>query len=139
MKKIIAIIICTLLLISILPISTFASNEDDIIILYENDVHCSIEGYSKLAAMKKELQSTYDHVGVVSGGDYIQGNSLGVVSQGEYVVEIMNHVGYDALTLGNQEFDFKMERLEELISMMDTKPISCNFQKIGEDKSYFEP
>ena len=139
MKKIIAIIICTLLLISILPISTFASNEDDIIILYENDVHCSIEGYSKLAAMKKELQSTYDHVGVVSGGDYIQGNSLGVVSQGEYVVEIMNLVGYDALTLGNHEFDFKMERLEELISMMDTKPISCNFQKIGEDKSYFEP
>ena len=89
--------------------------------------------------MKKELQSTYDHVGVVSGGDYIQGNSLGVVSQGEYVVEIMNLVGYDALTLGNHEFDFKMERLEELIGMMDTKPISCNFQKIGEDKSYFEP
>lgn len=139
MKKIIAIIICTLLLISILPISTFASNKDDIIILYENDVHCSIEGYSKLAAMKKELQSTYDHVGVVSGGDYIQGNSLGVVSQGEYVVEIMNLVGYDALTLGNHEFDFKMERLEELIGMMDTKPISCNFQKIGEDESYFEP
>ena len=139
MKKIIAIIICTLQLISILPISTFASNKDDIIILYENDVHCSIEGYSKLAAMKKELQSTYDHVGVVSGGDYIQGNSLGVVSQGEYVVEIMNLVGYDALTLGNHEFDFKMERLEELIGMMDTKPISCNFQKIGEDKSYFEP
>ena len=139
MKKIISIIICTLLLISILSISTFASNKDDIIILYENDVHCSIEGYSKLAAMKKELQSTYDHVGVVSGGDYIQGNSLGVVSQGEYVVEIMNLVGYDALTLGNHEFDFKMERLEELIGMMDTKPISCNFQKIGEDESYFEP
>lgn len=143
--KLMALISCAVLLISILPVSAFAGNSndsamsDDIVILYENDVHCVVEGYSKIAAMKTELQETYAHVGVVSGGDYIQGNSLGVVSKGQYIVELMNLVGYDAVTLGNHEFDFRMERLEELVSMMETKPISCNFQKIGEDTSYFKP
>jgi 2',3'-cyclic-nucleotide 2'-phosphodiesterase (5'-nucleotidase family) len=89
--------------------------------------------------MKKELQQTHNYVGVVSGGDYIQGNSLGVVSKGEYIVNLMNLVGYDAVTLGNHEFDFRLERLEELIGMMNTKPICCNFQKIGEDTTCYEP
>ena len=137
--KLMALIASVVLLVSILPVSAFASNNDDIVILYENDVHCAIEGYSKIAALKKELQQTYAHVGVVSGGDYIQGNSLGVVSKGQYIVELMNLVGYDAVTLGNHEFDFRMERLNELVSMMTTKPISCNFQEIGKDSPYFKP
>lgn len=139
MKKIIAMLICALLLVGVLPLPSFALNTEDIVILYENDVHCVIEGYSKLTAMKKELQETYAHVGVVSGGDFIQGNSLGVISRGEYVVKVMNLVGYDAVALGNHEFDFRMERLEELIGMMNTKPICCNFQKVGEDEPYFKP
>ena len=139
-KRIAAIVLCALLVICVFPTETFAAqNNEDIIILYENDVHCSVEGYSKLSAMKKELQETYTHVGVVSGGDYIQGSSLGAISQGQYIVDLMNLVGYDAVTLGNHEFDYRMERLVELVGMMDTKPVCCNFQKIGETESYFEP
>ena len=138
-NKITAFIVCVILIISMLPMSAFAANNEDIIILYENDVHCAIEGYSKLSAMKKELKEEHSYVGVVSGGDYIQGNSLGVVSKGKYVVELMNLVGYDAVTLGNHEFDYHLERLEELTGMMDTKPVCCNFQKIGEDEPCFEP
>ena len=138
-NKFIAIFVCVLLLIGSMPIAAFASNNDDIIILYENDVHCEVAGYSKLSAMKKELQKKHAYVGVVSCGDYIQGSSLGVISKGEYIVKLMNLVGYDAVTLGNHEFDYKLERLEELIGMMDTKPVCCNFQRIGETESYFKP
>jgi 2',3'-cyclic-nucleotide 2'-phosphodiesterase (5'-nucleotidase family) len=138
-NKMIAMVVCVLMILGIMPISAFASSNDDIIILYENDAHCVVEGYSKLAAMKKELQQTHDYVGVVSGGDYIQGNSLGAISEGEYMVNLMNLVGYDAVTLGNHEFDYRIENLEELIGKMDTKPICCNFQKIGEDAPVFKP
>lgn len=138
-NRIFNIFLCVILIITILPVSSFAVNESDIVILYENDVHCIVEGYSKLSAMKKELQESYAHVGVVSGGDFIQGNSLGVVSKGEYIVNLMNHVGYDAVTLGNHEFDYKLERLEELTGMMNTKPVCCNFQKTGEDTTCYEP
>ena len=138
-NKIIAMIICVVLIVGIMPVSAFAQSSDDIVILYENDVHCVVDGYTKLSAMKKELQETYEYVGVVSGGDYIQGTSLGVISKGEYIVNLMNLVGYDAVTLGNHEFDYRMERLDELVGMMNTKPICSNFQKIGEDDTYFEP
>ena len=142
-KKIISVLFCILIFIGITPISACSQNtdnrSDDIVILFENDVHCVVEGYSKLSAMKKELQQNYKNVGVVSGGDYIQGSSLGVISQGEYIIKLMNLVGYDAVTLGNHEFDYRLERLEELVDMMDTKPICCNFSEIGDNNSYFEP
>ena len=140
MKKIILVVLSLILVLGMFPTVTFAeATSDDIIILYENDVHCAVEGYSKLAAMKNELKQTYKHVGVVSCGDYIQGSSLGAISRGEYIIELMNLVGYDAVTLGNHEFDFRLDRLEELVAMMATKPVCCNFQEIGEDTSYFDP
>ena len=69
-KRIAAIVLCALLVVCVFPTATFAAqNNEDIIILYENDVHCAVEGYSRLSAMKKELQERYAFVGVVSGGD----------------------------------------------------------------------
>lgn len=139
-KRVTVLVLCVLMIIGALPTPSFAAqNTEDIVILYENDVHCEVEGYSKLSAMKKELMESYAHVGVVSGGDYVQGGSLGVVSRGEYIVRLMNLVGYDALTLGNHEFDYRLERLEELIGMMNTEPICCNFRKIAEEDPYFKP
>ena len=133
MKRIFAIVLCIVTLISFMPLAAMAEkNGEDIVILYENDVHCAVEGYSKLTAMKKELEEGYENVGVVSVGDYVQGSSLGVVSQGEYIVNLMNLVGYDAVTLGNHEFDYRLPRLEELVGLMNTKPVCCNFQKLGD-------
>ena len=37
----------------------YAADTDTVVILYENDVHCAVEGYSKLAAMKNELLETH--------------------------------------------------------------------------------
>ena len=140
MKKIILVVLSLILVLGMFPTVTFAeATSDDIIILYENDVHCAVEGYSKLAAMKNELLETHSNVGVVSVGDFVQGGTLGAVSKGEYIVNLMNKVGYDAIALGNHEFDYQLPRLNELNAMSNTKFISCNFQKIGEDKSYFEP
>ena len=136
------IMICSLVLcifISAFTGTIYAKDDDTVIILYENDVHCAVEGYSKLAAMKNELLESYTNVGVVSGGDFVQGGTLGAVSKGEYIVKLMNKVGYDAIALGNHEFDYRLSRLDELNAMSDTKFISCNFQKTGEDKTYFEP
>ncbi len=140
-NRILSVILCLCMLLSA---STFAAcsdkNKDEsIVILFENDVHCKIEGYSKLAAMKTELAEDFDHVGVVSSGDFVQGGTLGAVSKGEYIVTLMNKVGYDAIALGNHEFDYQLPRLVELNAMSNTKFLSCNFGKIGEDEPYFEP
>lgn len=131
------------MLISCLGLTAFAAvgakDTETVVILYENDVHCEVDGYTKLKAMKNELLESYQNVGVVSCGDFVQGGTLGAVSKGSYIIELMNRVGYDAITLGNHEFDYLLPRLNELNELSDTKFISCNFAKIGEEKSYFEP
>ena len=137
-KRLLFFIVIVSLLIFSLPISAFAEQKDDIVILYENDVHCEIEGYSVLSAMRNELKQEYDHVGIVTSGDFLQGGSLGSISRGEYIVRLMNLVGYDAIALGNHEFDYGLDRLYELADMLDTKPICANFKKVGAGEC-FEP
>ena len=138
-KRVLSCIVCICMMLCCLNAVVFAKNSESIVILYENDVHCAVEGYSKLAAMKNELKSEYDYVCVVSSGDFVQGGTLGAVSKGEYIVGLMNLVGYDAIALGNHEFDYTISRLSELFELSETKYISSNFAKIGEKKTYFEP
>lgn len=138
-KRLLSCIVCICMVLCSLNAATFAKDSETIVILYENDVHCAVEGYSKLAAMKNELKSEYEYVGVVSSGDFVQGGTLGAVSKGEYIVELMNLVGYDAIAPGNHEFDYTISRLTELYELSETKYISCNFAKIGEEETYFEP
>ena len=138
-KRLLSCIVCICMVLCSLNAVVFAKDSETIVILYENDVHCAVEGYSKLVAMKNELKSEYEYVGVVSSGDFVQGGTLGAVSKGEYIVELMNLVGYDAIAPGNHEFDYTISRLTELYELSETKYISCNFAKIGEEKTYFEP
>lgn len=140
-SKLSLLLACVFLLCTVSSFSVFAEDlkNDEIVILYENDVHCNISGYSKLSAMKQQLKTQDEYVGVVSVGDFVQGDTLGSISKGEYIVNIMNMVGYDAIALGNHEFDYKLERLNELCGLLDTKPVCCNFYKLGETIPVYEP
>ncbi|MBQ8674772.1 MAG: bifunctional metallophosphatase/5'-nucleotidase [Bacteroidaceae bacterium] len=95
----------------------------NIVILYENDVHCAIDGYAHLAALRDAVADTA-FVAVVSNGDFLQGASAGAISRGEYIVDIMNTVGYDAITLGNHEFDYKTPRMLQLMQRLNA-PVTC--------------
>jgi len=140
MKKCIFSLFAVLLIMLLAGLGTaMAADDEKIIILYENDVHCAVEGYAKLAAMQEELAQTNPHVGVVSCGDFIQGGSLGAISKGEYIVNIMNLVGYDAVAPGNHEFDYKIDRLLELTGMLEA-PVTCsNFSSTADNHTIFEP
>ena len=96
---------------------------DSIVILYENDVHCAIDGYAKMAGLRDAISDTA-YVGMVSSGDYLQGGTIGSISNGGYIVDIMRRMHYDAVTLGNHEFDFGMPRLLELLGSLNA-PVTC--------------
>lgn len=141
-KKLVSILLCVCIVLCVTAsavIFNHYNSFEPIVILYENDVHCEVSGYSKLAAMKNELLNTYKHVGVVSCGDFVQGGTLGAVSKGEYIIKIMNKVGYDAIALGNHEFDYQLARLNELNELSNTRFLSCNFTRINDDSTYFDP
>ena len=111
----------------------------DIVILYDNDVHCSVDGYANMAALRNEKLKATPYVTLVSSGDFIQGGSLGAASKGGYIVEIMNAVGYDLVTLGNHEFDFGIPRLKELTGMLTAKTLCCNLIDLKADRRMYDP
>jgi len=138
-KKICIGFVVLAMLLSSLGLVTSAEDTQEIVILFESDVHCSVNGYAKIAALKDEISDDAEYVGVVTSGDFVQGGSLGIVSKGEYIINIMNLIGYDAVGLGNHEFDYKTERLHELVNKLDSTVVCSNYKKIGEEKSVFNP
>ena len=115
---------------------------DDIIILHTNDVHCGIDdtiGYDGLMLYKKELETKYKHVLLVDAGDHIQGGAIGLLSRGKDIVDIMNQLNYTFATLGNHEFDYKLERLYNLSELMVQKYICANFVYRKNKTTIFDP
>lgn len=113
-------------------------NSQDIVVLYENDVHCGVDGYANLAALKDEMKVTHKYVSVVSSGDFVQGGSLGAASHGRNIINIMNEVGYDFVTLGNHEFDYGIPRQLELMEALSAKCLCCNFKDLRTDKQLYD-
>jgi 2',3'-cyclic-nucleotide 2'-phosphodiesterase (5'-nucleotidase family) len=102
----------------------------DIVILYDNDVHCAIDGYAKMAGERDHILETTSNVCVVSSGDFMSGRALGSVSRGEYIIDVMNAVHYDYVTIGNHEFDFGIPQMTRLFGELNSKVVCCNLWKI---------
>ena len=104
---------------------------NDIIILHTNDVHCGVQdtiGYDGLMLYKKQLLNKYNNVILVDAGDHIQGGTMGLITNGEAIIEIMNTLGYDAAIPGNHDFDYGVDRFLELTRKANFVPIICSFQ-----------
>lgn len=96
-----------------------------IVILYENDVHCAIEGYAAFAGLRDEIAAPDTaYVALVSSGDYLQGGSAGSLTLGESVMQMIDAVGYDAMGLGNHEFDYYTPQLLALLNGHHP-PVTC--------------
>ena len=75
----------------------------------------------------KELEQQYEHVILVDAGDAIQGAPIGAISKGKEFIRIMNEAGYDIAILGNHEFDYGFEVLDDLGEQLECGYICANF------------
>ena len=115
---------------------------DDIVIIHLNDVHCGFNdtiGYDGFVLYRKELEKKYKKVIAVDVGDHAQGGVLGAISEGEAVLDILNKIKFDVITLGNHEFDYGIEQLNKLNEKMSTKYISLNACYRKNKTQLFEP
>ena len=101
-----------------------------IVILYENDVHCAVEGYPYLVSVRNECLTGTDYVSTVSCGDFASGGLVGAISKGEQIVKIMNYVGYDAIALGNHEFDYGVPQMFRLTDSLDAPVLCANLKNV---------
>lgn len=128
-------------LVTGMSVTAFGADKD-IVVLYTNDVHCGVDdhiGYAGLALYKKEMQQQTPYVTLVDAGDAIQGAPIGTLSEGGYIIDIMNYVGYDVAIPGNHEFDYGMPRFMELAGKLDSGYNSCNFISKATGEPVFPP
>lgn len=116
--------------------------DQDIVVLYTNDVHCGVDdniGYAGLALYKKEMQAKTPYVTLLDAGDAIQGAPIGTLSDGGYLIDIMNKVGYDFAVPGNHEFDYGMPRFLDLAGKLNCGYYSSNFMDLRTGNRVFAP
>ena len=77
---------------------------------------------------------------LLSAGDMFQGTPVSNLFHGQPVMEIMNHLEFDAMVLGNHEFDWGLEVLQTLVSRARFPILSSNVSfKNGQPLPGIEP
>ena len=132
LKKLLTVLLVVSMLMTGLALAQeeLPAEHQPVVVLYTNDVHCGIEdaiGYAGLAAYEKAYEKLGYEVILVDNGDAIQGGPIGTLSKGEYIIDIMNAVGYDIATIGNHEFDYGMDVFMSLREKAEFPYISANF------------
>ena len=119
---------------------TKSTNKNEHKILHTNDIHGRfVEDDGKVIGMPKVkgLKDKENPDLLLDSGDAFQGLPVSNNSKGEEMAKAMNSASYDAMTLGNHEFDFGYDQLLKLKKQLNFPMITSNVYKNG--KSDFEP
>ena len=101
--------------------------EESIYIITTNDMHATIDAFPKLATIVKEYEER-GTVLVADSGDRVSGNAYvdDAEDAGVPIIELMNAVGYDVVTVGNHEFDKGYEVLNTMVERSEFKWVAAN-------------
>ncbi len=136
MKRIYSCIIIMLLCAA----TASAQKTKELVILHTNDAHSCIfplsenladtmlagrGGFLRRLNMVKEERKKHPNLLLIDSGDFSQGSTYYTLFKGDVEVGLMNQMGYDAITIGNHEFDFGMENMARLF-MKCNFPIVCS-------------
>ncbi|MCX7720552.1 MAG: bifunctional metallophosphatase/5'-nucleotidase [Dictyoglomus thermophilum] len=120
----------------------------EIKILHINDFHGRLQPYivksisenipvsggAYLAYLINEERSKNpDGTILLSAGDMFQGTPISNIFKGEPVIKMMNYLKFDAMTIGNHEFDWGQEQLQAWIKSSNFPYLAANILK---DKNY---
>lgn len=107
---------------------------DEIVLYHTNDTHgylqgdgASVVGIDYVAGLRRATP----HSLLVDAGDATQGMPLASLEKGASVITLMNSAGYDAMCLGNHEFDFGLDRLRAHAEAAQFPLLGANVLKDG--------
>src|SRR5580658_2905912 len=113
-----------------------------ITLLHSNDLHAHIEptrikgqpygGYARQATIIKRARASEPNVMLLSGGDTFQGTLFFNTYEGLADLAFMNEVHYDAMAVGNHEFDRGPKPLGTFASLAAFPVLSANLDVTGE-------
>jgi len=123
-----------------LTLSSFETGSKHLTILHTNDVHSHIDpfpmsdprnpnmgGVSRRAALIESIRQENPNVLLLDAGDIFQGTPYFNYYGGELEFKLMSMMKYDALTLGNHDFDNGIEGLYAQMPHAKFEFISSNY------------
>jgi 5'-nucleotidase / UDP-sugar diphosphatase len=125
----------------------WAGQETRLRILYLNDFHGyaephwpagrseAIGGIAHLAAEVNRLRVGQPTL-LLAAGDMIQGDQWANFFQGASVLRVMNAMKFDALVVGNHEFDFGLEVLKQRIGEAAFPVLGANVEGLAEVRPF---
>ncbi|WP_054712317.1 5'-nucleotidase C-terminal domain-containing protein [Bacillus sp. JCM 19041] len=123
--------------------SEASAQEKTIRILHTNDSHGRAfegefdgMGFAKLKTMIEENQG--EHSLLLDAGDTFHGTTFATLEQGEPILKAFNQIGYDAFVPGNHDFNYGLDRLQELAGIADFPVLGANLLDASGDP-LFEP
>lgn len=112
-------------------------------ILHTNDTHSQVEplspggpkgnkgGYARRMGYIEQERSNDPALLLVDAGDFSQGTPYFNFYNGRIEMEALNRMGYDAITLGNHEFDNGVDTLATILAMAEFPIVCANYQVEG--------
>ncbi|SES28188.1 bifunctional 2',3'-cyclic-nucleotide 2'-phosphodiesterase/3'-nucleotidase [Salisediminibacterium halotolerans] len=100
-------------------------------------------GYAKTVSLIDQIRAEHEDALLFDNGDIIQGSLLGELEatvepleEGETqaIIKAFNDMDYDASTLGNHEFNFGLDFLDNQIEQADFPMLLANVYEAGTDK-----
>lgn len=155
MKHLLIILAALLLLIG-----TVWAEDLRLDLMWSNDVHGGIDraqatfmnpefppqlgGGASAATLIKQVRGMSDKQRsnlLLDIGDFFQGRPVGTVTKGRAVIEYMNAIGYDAMTIGNHEYDIMEDELINTLQLAKFPILTCNVldKRTNEIPHYAQP
>ena len=107
---------------------------EHLMIIAVNDTHSQIDpasdgkgGVARRRAIYDQLRATNPHTALIHAGDAVQGTLFFSLYRGEVEYALMDTLRYDAIIMGNHEFDNGMEELAAHYRNVDAVKISTNY------------
>ncbi|MGL4819477.1 MAG: DUF4073 domain-containing protein, partial [Bacilli bacterium] len=98
----------------------------DLTILHTNDTHGQVENMVKLTTLVKQERAKAANSLLLNGGDVFMGTLYFNEFKGDVDAEMMNLIGYDAMTLGNHEFDLGPSALAKFLKQISFPVVTSN-------------
>lgn len=155
MKKLLTVLLSFLLLATLpsLFVSAESAGDSIIAIVFTHDMHSHVEsfgidgksvgGFARIKTFIDDTKSKYKNTLVVDGGDFSMGTLFQTLYRDEAPeLRLLGAMGYDAVTIGNHEFDYGADGLTDMLKRAkdsgDTLPqiLNSNMYVSDTDSEY---
>ena len=99
----------------------------------------AIGGMSRMARFVRDLKAGNPNVILVDVGDAPYNTNVANLFEGKPVMEVMNYMGYDAMAIGNHDFDFPQDVMKRNANLADFPFLSANTYRDGYFPEYLLP